>query len=77
MSNNLLVNIFIYVSSLISVHPCDKDSKGGCEQLCNKDGVNAKCSCNEGYKLNADGVACDKSEYKHYIIDAIEFIIVW
>ena len=68
MSNNLLVNIFIYVSSLISVHPCDKDSKGGCEQLCNKDGVNAKCSCEptEDFTLNKDAQTCDKGEINRH-----------
>ena len=51
-----------YLSTFTPVHPCDKESKGGCEQVCNKDGVNAKCSCEptEDFTLNKDGQTCDK-----------------
>lgn len=38
----------------VLVHPCDKESKGGCEQVCNKVGSKAECSCNEGYVLEKD-----------------------
>ena len=45
------------------IHPCDKETKGGCEQVCNKDGEKAKCSCDpkEDYKLEEDG-SCTKSK---------------
>ena len=28
--------------------------------MCNKDGDNVKCSCNNGYKLADDGVSCEE-----------------
>ena len=51
------------------VHPCDKKTYGGCEQVCNKDGENAKCSCEpaEEFTLNADGKTCDKSSKGFYL----------
>ena len=46
--------------NLHSVHPCDKDTKGGCDQTCNKDGEKAKCSCTPvDFKLGEDGKTCD------------------
>ena len=43
-----------------SVHPCDKDTKGGCDQTCNKDGDKAKCSCTPvDFKLGEDGKSCE------------------
>ena len=39
-------------------HPCDEATKGGCAQICTKDGDNAVCSCSSG-TLNADGKTCD------------------
>ena len=44
-----------------TVHPCDKETKGGCDQVCNKDGEKAKCGCNEGFRL-VDETTCEKSE---------------
>ena len=53
---HVLLNLFL-------VHPCDKKTRGGCEQACNKDGDNAKCSCEPGIDtLNADGKTCDRSK---------------
>ena len=40
------------------VHPCDKDSNGGCNQKCIKDGGNYTCGCNENFKLTDDGKTC-------------------
>ena len=51
---------------LLSVHPCDKRSKGGCSQICNRNGDKALCSCKPGYKLAKDGVTCDKGELISY-----------
>ena len=48
---------------LLSVHPCDKETKGGCDQICNKDGDDAVCSCNEpDYKLGEDGKSCEEGD---------------
>ena len=42
------------------IHPCDKPTKGGCDQTCNKDGETFTCSCQAPeFKLNADGESCD------------------
>ena len=52
-----------YLFFILPVHPCDKKTKGGCEQVCNKDGDNVICSCEpaEDFTLNTDGKTCDKS----------------
>ena len=45
------------------IHPCDKDTKGGCDQTCNKgEGEDFTCSCTApDWKLNEeDGKSCDK-----------------
>ena len=47
--------------SFYLAHLCDRESNGGCSQICNKKGDNVECSCNEGFKLSSDGVSCDKS----------------
>ena len=42
------------------IHPCDKKSKGGCDQTCTKDGENAICSCTPvDFKLGEDGKTCE------------------
>ena len=41
--------------------PCDEATKGGCEQICNKDGDNAVCACDSQHFLNVDGTSCDES----------------
>ena len=46
------------------MHPCDKPSKGGCEQMCEKMGNEAICKCNAGYTLEADGQSCSEGKYK-------------
>ena len=46
---------------MFSVHPCDQPDKAGCEQVCNKEGDEGKCDCNEGYKPN--GKKCEKSKH--------------
>ena len=46
----------------ITVHPCDSAEKGGCEHVCNKDGDQSVCSCNDGYKLKEDQHSCVKSK---------------
>ena len=48
----------------ISVHPCDKESNGGCQDICNKEeGDDYHCSCNPpgDYEL-VDGKTCKKSK---------------
>ena len=48
---------------LISVHPCDKTTKGGCEHVCEKDGDEPVCKCNKDYKLNElNKKTCSKSK---------------
>ena len=42
------------------VHPCDKKTKAGCSQICNKVGKSAQCACKEGYKLASDKKFCVK-----------------
>lgn len=65
MSINLVIHPFLYESSFI-VHPCDKSAKGGCTQICAKDGEGLKCECQEGYKLNEDGKTCDIGKFDQY-----------
>ncbi len=47
-----------YFSSL--VHPCDKASKGGCSQLCNKRKEKYECACKDGFLLGDDKRTCNK-----------------
>ena len=54
---NLLKDISMYWC-LYLVHPCDKGSNGGCNQVCNKVGDDFTCSCNEGYTLSVDKESC-------------------
>merc|ERR1712007_369686 len=44
------------------VHPCDTEEKGGCAQMCEKEGDNVKCGCAEGFVLGGDGKSCEKEE---------------
>merc|ERR1712015_338880 len=43
------------------IHPCDKKSKGGCSQICQKRGRGRVCRCMRGYKLLADRRSCQKT----------------
>ena len=65
LSINEKLRSYKFLFFVLPVHPCDKATKGGCEQVCNKDGENAKCSCEpaEDFTLNADGKTCDKSKF--------------
>lgn len=51
---------------IVTVHPCDRPDNAGCEQVCNKEGDNGVCACNEGYKLV--GNACNKSKYSSCLL---------
>ena len=62
-------------SSSPSVHPCDKETKGGCEHVCNKDGDEAKCSCNDGYKLAEDGQECEFGNLNTTLVDILLLFI--
>merc|ERR1711887_480182 len=42
-------------------HPCDKKSKGGCSQICQKRGRGRVCQCKRGFKLLADRRSCQKT----------------
>jgi len=42
------------------VHPCDGHTRGGCNQLCNKSGDQARCSCVSGYHLSGNQKTCVK-----------------
>ena len=58
-----LIFISIFIRLLLLVHPCDKPTKGGCEQVCDKKGDEALCGCKEGYKVSAeDKSKCTKSK---------------
>ena len=47
-------------SLLRLVHPCDREDIKACEQVCNKNGEKAECSCDEGFKLKEDGKTCEE-----------------
>ena len=51
---------------IILVHPCDRDNKGGCEQVCEKDGAKAKCGCKEGFEITDDGITCKKGKFNTF-----------
>ena len=60
----------LFQNHYLPVHPCDKETKGGCDQICNKDGDDAVCACNEpDYKLAEDGKSCDKGSYTSWNTD--------
>ena len=42
------------------MHPCDRKSNGGCDQVCMKKGKGLTCSCKNGFKLAADKIICEK-----------------
>ena len=48
------------MSNFLSVHPCDKTNKAGCEQLCKKKGDEAVCKCKPGFKLAKNRKNCTK-----------------
>ena len=51
------------------IHPCDQEEKGGCEQICAKNGAVAQCSCNEGFKTSTtDPKKCEESKAPVYFI---------
>ena len=37
---------------LYLVHPCDDEDYGGCSQVCKKNGTEAVCECNAGFKVD-------------------------
>ena len=64
---------------LYSVHPCDKEEKGGCSQICEKKGKEAACACKDGFFLAEDTKTCKESKNINYftaqrlIIDSQQF----
>ena len=51
----------IFLWQIFLVHPCDREEpkKAGCEQKCEKKGVEAVCKCKEPeYKLASDKKKC-------------------
>ena len=63
---------------MFPVHPCDKESKGGCAQTCNKgEGEEFTCSCETpDFKLNEDdGKTCDKGIGFFFLENTTENII--
>ena len=67
---SFLILKFSYIShkflfTFVSVHPCDKADKAGCEQTCNKKGVEAQCACEEGFLLKEDGKTCKESKLNY------------
>ena len=55
-----------YIYSSLLVHPCDKDSNGGCSQKCVKKGDDAICACGDGFILAKDGQACDRGKQEYF-----------
>ena len=54
-----LFDDFIY--SVHSVHPCDMDNSGGCDQICTKKGHEAVCSCKNGFQVSkTDAKKCEQ-----------------
>ena len=52
--------LFVFFSEVVSCassHPCNYDN-GGCEHMCNPAGSYGRCSCKEGFRLEADGKSC-------------------
>lgn len=59
MAPNLVNNV-----SFISVHPCNKPDRAGCEQTCSKKGEEAVCECEvPAFKLAVDGKTCDEGKF--------------
>ena len=54
-----MISVFFF----ISVHPCDRENNGGCDQICIKAKKKSKCGCREGFHLLPDQLTCDKSKY--------------
>ena len=47
----------------ILVHPCDREDKEFCSDICNKKGEDYECACEPNkYKLAADGKTCEKGK---------------
>ena len=68
----ITVERFIFLFLLNQVHPCDKEDKAGCEQVCEKKGTEAVCKCTEGFELEADGKFCKEGEStQKYIIHLV------
>ena len=51
-----------YFTDMLLVHPCDKETKGGCNQICNKRKEWYECSCESGFVLGKDKKICNKGE---------------
>ena len=61
-------------NSSISVHPCDKEEKGGCSQHCEKKGDEAVCGCEEGYALEEDEKTCEESKPPKQLRSIVSFV---
>ena len=44
----------LFLFFLFLVHPCDRKNKGGCDQICTKNGDKYTCSCKSGFRLTSD-----------------------
>ncbi len=52
---------FVTIITFLSlVHPCDRQSNGGCSQICNKTKLAYECACEEGFALEKDRKTCVK-----------------
>ena len=61
------LSLYLFLMNILSsfplVHPCDKETKGGCDQICVKNGEKHTCACNAPeFKLGDDGKKCDKGK---------------
>ena len=47
----------ILIMPVVDINECNQGN-GGCEQICTNTFGSYKCSCNDGYTLDFDGVSC-------------------
>ena len=52
----------LFVFSPYLVHPCDKSSNGGCNQICKKMKNEYACACQDGFVIGSDGKTCIKGQ---------------
>ena len=53
---------------LLSVHPCDTASNGGCSQICKRNKDKHTCTCEDRFVLGTDGKTCNKGEIFSFVI---------
>ena len=74
LTQNQMRNSTIF---LLSVHPCDKPSKGGCQHKCNKNATKFFCSCQPGYELDKNGRTCGKGRSILFQQQFLVYVHTW